>query len=66
MTCYNCENNRRVYLRDCIGCAVRLVKSARPSRKQQESMMNYLTRYGKFTKDEIIEALKNDPATAIT
>ena len=66
MTCYNCENNRRVYTKDCIGCAARLVKSARPSRKQQEAMINYLTRYGKFTKDEIIEALKNDPATAVT
>ena len=60
MSCYNCENNRRVYLRDCIGCAVRLVKSARPSRKQQETMLQHLTRNGKFTKDEIIEALKND------
>jgi hypothetical protein len=64
MTCYDCENNRRVYLRDCIGCAVRLVKSARPSRKQQECMIAYLVRNGRFTKDQIIEAIKNDSITA--
>lgn len=66
MSCYNCENNRRVYIKDCLGCAVRLVKSARPSRKQQEVMIQYLTAYGNLSREQIIEELKrdSDPATA--
>lgn len=66
MTCYNCENKRRVYTKDCLGCAVRLVKSARPSRKQQEVMIQYLTTYGNLSREQIIEELKrdSDPATA--
>lgn len=61
-SCYNCENNRRVYTADCLGCAVRLVKSARPSRKQQEAMLNYIQKLGKFTKEQIIEAIKSESA----
>lgn len=64
MTCYNCDNNRGVYLRDCLGCAVRMVKSARPSRWQQETMLHYLEKYGAFSRDEIIEAIKRDSDTA--
>ena len=66
MSCYNCENNRRVYTKDCLGCAVRLVKSARPFRKQQEVMIQYLTAYGNLSREQIIEELKrdSDPATA--
>lgn len=64
MSCYNCENNRRVYTKDCIGCAVRLVKSARPSRKQQEVMIQYLTAYGNLSREQIIEELKRDPDPA--
>ena len=59
MTCDNCESGW-VYTKGCLGCAVRLVKSARPSRKQQESMIGYLTLYGTFSRDEIIEAIKDD------
>lgn len=64
MSCYNCENKRRVYTKDCLGCAVRLVKSARPSRKQQEAMLHYIETYGAFSRDEIIEAIKRDSAIA--
>ena len=62
MSCYNCEHNRRVYLADCLGCAVRLVKSARPARKQQEAMLEYIAKNGKFTKEQVIEAIKADAA----
>ena len=51
-----CSGN--VYLADCLACCVRLVKSARPDRKQQEAMLNYLVRCGKYSRDEIIIALK--------
>ena len=64
MSCYNCENARRVYIRDCLGCTVRLVKSARPSRKQQEAMLEYIEKYGAFTRNQIIEAIKRDSNTA--
>lgn len=64
MTCYNCDNNRRVYNADCLGCAVRLVKSARPSRKQQEVMIQHIVRHGKLTKEQIIEAIKSKSAIA--
>lgn len=62
MTCYNCDNNRRIYTADCLGCAVRLVKSARPSRRQQEAMLNYIQRLGKLSKEQIIEAIKSESA----
>lgn len=62
--CYNCENNRRVYTLGCIGCAVRLVKSARPSRKQQDAMIQHIVKHGKITKEQIIEAIKSDAAAA--
>jgi Pyruvate/2-oxoacid:ferredoxin oxidoreductase gamma subunit len=64
VTCYNCENKRRVYTKDCLGCAVRLVKSARPSRRQQEVMIGYLTAYGNLSREQIIEAMKRDSDTA--
>jgi hypothetical protein len=63
MTCYNCENNRRVYSAECLGCAVRLVKSARPSRRQQEAMLNYIQKLGKLSKEQIIEAIKSESAS---
>jgi len=47
-----------VYLSSCMSCCVRLVLSARPSRKHQEAMLAYLIRHGKFTKDEIIDSIK--------
>ena len=59
-TCYNCETNRRTYIKDCLGCAVRLVKSARPSRQRQEGMLQMIERYGVFTRQQVIEGLKND------
>lgn len=59
MKCYNCENKRGIYTLGCIGCAVRLVKSARPSRKQQESMIEHIVRHGELTREQIIDALKS-------
>ena len=64
MTCDNCESGW-VYDNGCLGCAVRLVKSARPSRKQQEAMLGYLTLYGSFSRERIIEAIKDDSDTAL-
>lgn len=62
--CKECGANKHSYRRKCLGCAVRLVKSARPSRKQQETMLAYIVAYGDFTKEQVIEAVKNDPDTA--
>ena len=62
MNCYNCENNRRVYLADCLGCAIRLVKSARPGRKQQDAMLAYIERNRRFTREQVIEAINADAA----
>jgi len=62
--CYNCKNNRRVYTLGCVGCAARLVISARPQRKQQEVMIEHIVKHGKLTKEQIIEAIKSDTAAA--
>lgn len=62
MNCVNCKTDKPVYDNNCLGCAVRLVKSARPSRKKQEMMMLYIHYYGKFSRDAILKALKNDTA----
>jgi len=64
MNCVNCKTDKPVYYNKCLGCAVRLVKSARPSRKKQEMMMLYIHYYGQFSRDQILEALKNDTANA--
>lgn len=58
MSCVNCKTDKPVYDNNCLGCVVRLVKSARPSRKKQEMMMLYIQTYGKFNRDVILEALK--------
>ncbi len=60
MNCYNCENKRRIYTLGCLGCAVRLVKSARPSKLQQEGMIAHIEKYGKFTREDIVKAIKDD------
>jgi len=62
--CYNCKNNRRVYTLGCVGCAARLVKSARPSRKHQEVMIEHIVRHGKLTKEQIVEQLNTQPAVS--
>jgi hypothetical protein len=59
-----CSGN--VYLADCLACCVRLVKSARPSRKMQEAMLGYLVLYCNMDRDEILEAIKNDTESAIS
>ena len=59
--CKQC-NSKNVYTKGCMGCAVRLVKSARPSRKMQEAMLGYLVLYCNMDRDEILEAIKNDQA----
>lgn len=38
-------------------CAVRLVRSARPSRKIQDNMIEYIVAYMNISKDELMEAL---------
>lgn len=55
--CKHCETNSHVYA-NCLGCSARLVLSARPRRKNQEAMLNYLTIYGKFSRDEILAEVK--------
>lgn len=58
--CKACVENKHSYQRKCLGCAVRLVKSARPSRQQQETMLSYIVAYGDFTREQVIEAVKQD------
>jgi hypothetical protein len=60
MTCINCKDNKPVYQQSCFGCVVRLVKSARPSRKQQDAMLTYVEINKQFTKEQVIEAIKAD------
>lgn len=57
--CKTC-GHKFIYVKDCLECAVRLVKSARPSRKQQEMMLEFLVLYCNQDRDTILEALKND------
>lgn len=46
MTCPLCKTKSGQYdLQNCLGCAARLVKAARPSRTQQEKMLVYVTRW---------------------
>jgi hypothetical protein len=44
--CEYCEIQAKQYdLKKCIQCAARLVRSARPSRRQQEKMLAYVSRW---------------------
>ena len=46
MSCQLCNIEAKQYdLKNCIGCAARLVKSARPSRRQQEKQLAYVSRW---------------------
>ena len=45
------------YLRNCIVCAAVLVRSARPSRIQQEAMLEHVTKF--WSREEVIRELKN-------
>ena len=55
--CKPCAFGLRVFdHKKCFGCAVRLVASARPSRKQQESMLAITQQ--NHDRDELIEAVK--------
>ncbi len=46
MKCQFCENQAKQYdLKNCIGCAARIVKSARPSRRQQGKMLDYVSQW---------------------
>jgi hypothetical protein len=62
--CPDCAS-QHVFTKGCLGCAVKMVKSARPSRKQQEMMLAYLTMYCNVSREEILEAIKNDTITAV-
>lgn len=44
-------------LRECIVCAALLVISARPSRRHQESMLFYVSRY--WSRDEVLKEIAN-------
>ena len=39
MTCALCASAGHIYDRSCLGCAARLVASARPGRRQQDAML---------------------------
>lgn len=46
MNCELCDIEAKQYdLKNCIGCAARLVRSARPSRRQQEKQLEYVSRW---------------------
>ena len=44
-------------IKECLVCAARLVILARPSRKHQESMLVYVSRY--WSRDEVIREIAN-------
>jgi hypothetical protein len=52
------ELSRYVYKNGCLGCAIRLVASARPGRKQQEYLLGYIQRYWNIDRQEVINGLK--------
>lgn len=44
--CQLCEIQAKQYdLKNCLGCAARIVRSARPSRRQQEKMLDYVSQW---------------------
>ena len=54
MSCPYCEVEAKQYdLKNCLGCAVRIVRSARPSRKQQEKMLDYV---GQWHDKHVVKA----------
>ena len=58
--CLSAVANQRcgLYRFGCIGCCVRLVASARPSRRRQEAMLAAIGRYSKSPdRQEIIDFL---------
>ena len=60
--CINCQQARTHavwggYLMTCVNCCARLVKSARPWREAQETMLAVAARYG-HGKDAVLAALK--------
>lgn len=44
-------------IKECLTCAAHLVMSARPSRKHQEAMLFYVSRY--WSRDEVIREIAN-------
>lgn len=50
--CEYCNLNKHTYdLKGCVGCAVRLVKTASKGFKQREAMLHYISRYQR--KEEV-------------
>ena len=59
MNCAACNSGSGIYeLKACMGCAVRLVISARPSKARQLSMLAYLSTYYGYDQNELIERVK--------
>ena len=63
MICESCKT-KSIYDLSCLSCCVRLVKSARPSRAQQEAMLLHIHRSNRDgvitpTRDEILTALNS-------
>ena len=59
MNCVSCNSGSGIYeLKACMGCAVRLVISARPSKARQLSMLAYLSTYYGYDQNELIERVK--------
>jgi len=46
------------YLRECEKCRIAFIRSFRPSRAKQEGALDYLQRYHKVNRDELLKALK--------
>jgi hypothetical protein len=55
---HSTEFSKYVYKNGCLGCAIRLVASARPGRKQQEYLLGYIQRYWKIDREDVINRLK--------
>jgi hypothetical protein len=46
------------YLRECEKCRIAFIRSFRPSRAKQEAALDYLQRYHKVNRGELLKALK--------
>jgi len=56
-----CLGSSGIFNMSCLICCVRLVKSARPSRKQQEIMLASIARFKNApNRDQILAFMKKD------
>lgn len=60
--CEYCNLNKHTYdLKGCVGCAVRLVKTASKGFKQREGMLHYTSRYQRREEVEELAFKRKKP-----